>query len=98
MPRLVAAALLAVVLLLWSPGPAAGRSGNVAALQVALRARGLYPGDVDGVRGPLTRAGLLRFQRRRGLFVDGIAGPQTRRALGRVWLHRYRSRVLRPGL
>jgi murein DD-endopeptidase MepM/ murein hydrolase activator NlpD len=97
MPRLAAAALLAVVLLLWSPGPAAGSSGNVAALQVALRARGLYLGDVDGLRGPLTRAGVIRFQRRRGLLVDGIAGPQTRRALGPVWRHRYRSRVLRPG-
>jgi peptidoglycan hydrolase-like protein with peptidoglycan-binding domain len=98
MPRLVAAALLAVALLLWAPGPADGRSANVAALQVALRARGLYPGDVDGLRGPLTRAAVLAFQRRRGLLVDGIAGPQTKRALGRRWMHRYRSRVLRPGL
>jgi peptidoglycan hydrolase-like protein with peptidoglycan-binding domain len=95
MGRLFAAALLAVVLVLWSPGTAAGRSPSVAALQVALRARAAYAGDVDGLRGPLTRAAVIAFQRRRGLLVDGIAGPQTKRALGRAWMHRYRSRVLR---
>ena len=54
----------------------------VAALQVALQARGLYRGTIDGVRGPLTRAGVRRFQARRGLVVDGIVGPRTRAALG----------------
>src|SRR5262245_58160228 len=41
---------------------AAAVSGRpaVAALQIALRARGLYPGTVDGVRGPLTRDGVRR--------------------------------------
>ena len=61
--------------------PAKGRPG-VAALQVALRARGLYRATVDGIRGPLTRQGVRRFQARRGLVVDGIAGPRTRAALG----------------
>jgi hypothetical protein len=59
-------------------------SARVAALQVALRAEGLYLGVVDGVRGPLTRAAVLRFQDRRGLVTDGVAGPRTRRALGRL--------------
>jgi len=54
----------------------------VAALQVALRARGVYSATVDGVRGPLTRAGVRRFQARHGLAVDGVAGPRTRAALG----------------
>jgi murein DD-endopeptidase MepM/ murein hydrolase activator NlpD len=76
-----AVALLSGVLLL-APD-ALGASGNVAALQVALRARGLYAGDVDGVAGPLTTDGVRRLQARRGLVVDGIAGPATRRALGR---------------
>jgi murein DD-endopeptidase MepM/ murein hydrolase activator NlpD len=58
-----------------------GRPG-VAALQVALRARGLYSATIDGVRGPLTREGVRRFQARRGLVVDGIAGSRTRAALG----------------
>ena len=57
-------------------------SARVAALQVALRAHGLYLGAVDGIRGPLTRAAVLRFQDRRGLPTDGVAGPNTRRALG----------------
>lgn len=75
----------------------AGRPG-VAALQVALRARGLYAATVDGVRGPLTREGVRRFQARRGLAVDGIAGPRTRAALG--WRGRpgLGARVIRAGM
>ncbi len=73
-----------------------GHAG-VAALQVALRMRGLYLGTVDGVAGPMTREAVRRFQARRGLAVDGVAGPQTRRALG--WRGRplLGSRVIRPG-
>jgi murein DD-endopeptidase MepM/ murein hydrolase activator NlpD len=74
----------------------AGRP-SIAALQVALRSRGLYPATIDGVRGPLTREGVRRFQARRGLAVDGIAGPRTRAALG--WRGRpgLGSRVIRAG-
>jgi peptidoglycan hydrolase-like protein with peptidoglycan-binding domain len=70
---------------------------SVAALQVALRARGLYAATIDGVRGPLTREAVRRFQARRGLVVDGIAGPRTRAALG--WRGRpgLGSRVIRAG-
>ena len=64
------------------PAAAAG-DPNVAALQVALRARGLYAGAVDGVAGPRTGAAVRSFQRRAGIAVDGVAGPQTRSALGR---------------
>jgi peptidase M23-like protein/putative peptidoglycan binding protein len=79
--------------------PAAwGASANVAALQAALHARGLYDANVDGLTGPATGAAVRAFQRRRGLVVDGIVGPRTRRALGRLGRHRYSSRVLRPGL
>src|SRR3954468_22713963 len=78
------------------PGGAVARSANVAALQVALYARGTYGGDVDGIDGPATRAAVRRFQRRRGLVADGVAGPRTRRALGRHRRHPYGSRVLRP--
>ena len=55
----------------------------MAALQVALRAHGLYGGTIDGVKGPGTRRGLMRFQRAHGLAADGVAGPRTRRAFGR---------------
>jgi peptidoglycan hydrolase-like protein with peptidoglycan-binding domain len=75
---------------------AGGRPG-VAALQVALRARGLYSGAVDGVGGPLTRDGVRRLQARKGLVVDGIAGPRTRAALGWRGRPRIGRRVIRRG-
>jgi soluble lytic murein transglycosylase-like protein len=73
---------LAVGALGLAPEAFAG-SARVAALQVALRAHGLAPGPVDGVRGPLTRAALVRFQRAKGLSPDGRMDRATRRALGR---------------
>jgi murein DD-endopeptidase MepM/ murein hydrolase activator NlpD len=92
--RCIAAALVAAAF----AAPAAGaQSADVAALQVALRAHGLYGGTVDGVSGPLTTDGVRRFQARRGLVVDGIAGPATRRALGRRGRPRLGTRVLASG-
>jgi murein DD-endopeptidase MepM/ murein hydrolase activator NlpD len=84
MPRvrlLAGAVAVASMLVLASAQPAAASSARVAALQAALKYRGLYPVAVDGVRGPFTTRGVRRFQRRRDLLVDGIAGPQTKRAL-----------------
>jgi murein DD-endopeptidase MepM/ murein hydrolase activator NlpD len=72
-------------------------SSSVAALQVALRAKGLYSGTVDGFAGPATRAAVRAFQRRAGIASDGIAGPQTLRALGRRGRPRLGSRPLRYG-
>jgi len=70
------------VLLLVLASPAAAWRADTAALQVALRAKGVYSGTVDGIRGPQTSAAVRSFQARRGLVADGIAGPRTRRALG----------------
>ena len=96
MKRCIVAAALFCGLL--APAPAAARvSANVAALQVALRAEGLYGGSVDGIAGPGTRWAVRRFQARRGLVVDGIAGPRTRRALGRRGRPRLGSRALSGG-
>ena len=100
--RTVAAAVAAVALCAAlaasaaEPSHAAGRPG-VAALQVALRAHGLYTGTIDGVRGRGTASAVRRFQARNGLAVDGVAGRQTRRALGRRGRPRYRSRGLSTG-
>src|ERR671918_1348435 len=86
MPRvrfLAGAVLVAWMLVtLASPGEAAASSARVAALQAALKYRGLYPVSVDGVKGPFTTRGVRRFQRRKSLLVDGVAGPQTKRAIG----------------
>jgi len=79
---------------LGAPAAASAASANVAALQVALRARGFYAGTVDGVAGPATAAAVRRLQRRRGLPADGVAGPRTRRALGRRGRPRLGSRPL----
>jgi peptidoglycan hydrolase-like protein with peptidoglycan-binding domain len=54
---------------------------NTAALQAALRARGLYRAGLDGIRGPATIRALRRAQARAGLAADGVVGPRTRRAL-----------------
>jgi Peptidase family M23/Putative peptidoglycan binding domain len=76
---------------------AAASSANVAALQVALKALGLYPVAVDGVRGPFTEKGVRSFQQRRSLLVDGVPGPQTRHALGRRGRPALGSRVMHRG-
>src|SRR3954471_11233133 len=78
------AALVAALLTTALVAPAANAaSANTAALQVALRARGLYRATIDGVDGPATRAAVARLQAHAHLAVDGVAGPATRRALGR---------------
>jgi Peptidase family M23/Putative peptidoglycan binding domain len=91
------AAVVALVAALFFPASAEAGRANVAALQSALTKLHFYTGFVDGVRGPLTRSAVMRFQKRRGLLVDGIAGRQTRRALGRYGRPALGSRVMRLG-
>jgi len=76
----LAGALLVVPLLM--AGQARASNPQIAGLQVALRAYGLYLEPVDGIQGPATRAATRAFQRKAGLTPDGIAGPRTRAALG----------------
>ena len=79
--------------------PAAHASdARVAALQVALYARGYYDATVDGVSGPATAAAVRRLQARKRLVVDGIAGPATRRVLGWRGRPRLGTRPVRAGL
>jgi peptidoglycan hydrolase-like protein with peptidoglycan-binding domain len=91
-------ALAAVATLLVPATAAAAGEAKVAALQVALRARGLYDGPVDGVRGQATERAVRTLQRRKGLTVDGVVGPRTRAALGRLGRPVLGSRVLARGL
>lgn len=98
--RLAASIVGLLTTLIWlCPATAVGAPAraNVAALQVALRAAGVYAGTVDGLRGPGTIAALRSVQRRAGLAVDGVLGPRTRRTLGRSGRHRYASRAMRSG-
>ena len=97
-PRALLALTLVVCTFLVPSHASARGSAGVAALQVALRAHGVYGGDVDGIMGPRTRAGVRAFQRRHGLLVDGIPGPQTRRALGRRGRPRLGARLVRLGM
>src|SRR4051794_29199257 len=93
------AAAVALVLACLPATASAGRMGSpsVAALQVGLRAKGLYSGTVDGFAGPGTRAAVRSLQRRAGISVDGIAGPQTLGVLGRRGRPRLGSRAIGPG-
>ena len=95
--RLGCVLALIVVAALAFGEPAVASRPAVAALQVALRARGLYGGTIDGVRGPATSRAVMELQRRSGLAVDGIVGPRTRRSLGRYGRHLLGSRLLARG-
>jgi len=95
-PRALAAAFV-LFLALAAPAAAAVGKPNVAGLQVALRARGLYVGTIDGLAGRSTTTAVRRLQRRARIAVDGVAGPQTRAALGRYARHRFGARLLNMG-
>jgi murein DD-endopeptidase MepM/ murein hydrolase activator NlpD len=89
-------AFLGVSLLL--PAAALGLgSSQVAAVQVALRARHLYWGDVDGIFGRSTKAAVVALQRRRGLPPNGAIGRQTLAALGPLAGPSLGTRALAPG-
>lgn len=42
-------------------------------------------GPVDGIDGPLTKAGVRRFQTAEHIQVDGVVGPQTRGTLEKAY-------------
>lgn len=96
MRRLTVLVVLAGGLLL--AAPAVAYNPQIAGLQVALRAHGLYKGPIDGIQGTGTRRAVRVFQRRAKLEPDGLAGPATRSALGRLGRPFYGTRVLRRGL
>jgi murein DD-endopeptidase MepM/ murein hydrolase activator NlpD len=97
-PRTLVALLgLIAGLLLAAPASAGAASADIAALQVAMRAVGLYPHPVDGISGPWTQGAVRTFQSQRRLGVDGIAGPQTRAALGKRGKPTLGARPMRNG-
>jgi hypothetical protein len=93
-----AAALCAASLTAFTLAAAAHASNpQIAGLQVALRAYGLYNGPIDAIAGPETVRATKAFQRRAGIFVDGLPGPRTRRALGPLGAPLFGRRTLRVG-
>ena len=89
--------LIVVAAALFLPAVAqAGINPQIAGLQVALRAHGLYLAQIDGVSGPKTAAAIHRFQREHGLPV-GYADTRTRIALGPLGRPLFGSRVLKRG-
>jgi Peptidase family M23/Putative peptidoglycan binding domain len=95
--RLSCAALVVLCSALAVTEPAIASAPSVAALQVALHARGYYGGTIDGIKGPETTTALTQFQRRSHLVPDGVLGPRTRRALGPYARHPLGSRLLARG-
>ena len=75
----------AAILTLAAPA-AALRVGSpqVAALQVALRAREVYRGPVDGELGPATETAIVGFQRRAGIVPDGLGDVPVPFAAGPI--------------
>jgi peptidoglycan hydrolase-like protein with peptidoglycan-binding domain len=93
---LIAPPLLALAL----AAPAAGTAvdARIAALQVALRANGVYAGSVDGLTGPQTEHAVRAIQVRAKITVDGVVGPQTRKALGKLGRPGLGTRTLEAGM
>jgi cell wall-associated NlpC family hydrolase len=80
--------LIAIAFVLFIPNLAqaatlrTGSSGPaVVTLQSELNTAGYSVGVTDGVFGPLTAQGVVRFQAAEGLNADGIVGPATEAAL-----------------
>ena len=94
--RRLAALIFLAALLAAVPVAHAGVNPQIAGLQVALRAHGLYLAQIDGIAGPRTAAAVQAFQRRHGLHI-GAADAATRRALGPLGAPLFGSRVLRRG-
>jgi LysM repeat protein len=96
--RRIIVIVVAAAIALGVAGPAvAAQSAKIAALQVALRAKGLYRGEVDGISGPMTRTALISFQRRNGIRATGKVGSLTRCKLGRLGMPLLGQRELAGG-
>jgi len=57
-------------------------SNTVKKVQIELKQKGYYDGEVDGVLGGQTRAGLRRYQTEKGLAGDGRLTHETAVHLG----------------
>ena len=94
---LIATFAAALVALPSALGAGAGGNPQIAGLQVALRAQGLYHGAIDAVSGPRTVAAVRAFQRIHGLPVTGLVNARMRRDLGPLGGPLFGARTLRRG-
>ena len=58
------------------------RGEVVKQIQQKLKDAGLYNGNIDGIYGEGTEAGVRKYQQQNGLQVDGMAGPNTLNKMG----------------
>jgi N-acetylmuramoyl-L-alanine amidase len=79
-----------------APAVHAAVNPQIAGLQVALRAHGLYLAQIDGLAGPRTAAAVTAFENRHGL-PHGPAGARLRAALGPLGRPLFGTRTLHPG-
>ena len=79
-----------------APAVHAAANPQVAGLQVALRAHGLYLAQIDGLAGPKTAAAIEAFERKHGLPL-GPANARFRAALGPLGRPLFGTRVLQRG-
>jgi nucleoid-associated protein YgaU len=88
---------IVAVIALAGPAVAHARTNpQIAGLQVALRAHGLYLGPIDGIAGPRTAAAIHKFQKKKRLHL-GVADAHTRAALGPLGRPLFGTRALRRG-
>ena len=95
--RTLAAAASVLAALAVAAPAAAFTNAQVAGLQVALRAHGVYRGPIDGIAGPQTARAIRAFQALAKLTVDGIPGRRTRAALGPLGRPLFGARVIGRG-
>jgi lysozyme family protein len=79
-----------------APAVQAAANPQIAGLQVALRAHGLYLAQIDGIAGPRTAAAVRAFQHKHGI-PYGVAGARTRAALGPLGQPLFGTRTLKRG-
>lgn len=58
------------------------QSEEVKNIQITLKKKGYYNGNVDGIFGTVTKNAVIAFQKDNGLTPDGIVGKATLNALG----------------
>ena len=79
-----------------APAVHAAANPQIAGLQVALRAHGLYLAQIDGIAGPRTAAAVHAFQHKHGL-PYGVANARMRAALGPLGQPLFGTRTLKRG-